>query len=373
MPITPVGKVRSAGGLGSPYAPASYDRVNPDFGTEADLKRLVEQAHAKGMRVILDWVPNHTAWDHPWIAAHPDWYLRDAKGEISIPAGTNWQDVAALDYARPKMRAAMTAAMLGWVERAGIDGFRCDAADRMPLDFWSSAIGALRAASKRPLLMLAEGARPENYAAGFDLNYGWAFHYRLREAFAGKSAKAVGAAAAQERAEAPPGKAPLRFVTNHDVSAWEGTPLELYQTESGVTTALLLTYLSGGVPLVYTGQEAGYPKRIPIFERTTIPWDASPNSRKTITELLRLRREHPALSAGETTDLCTDDIVATLRRTPTEEALVVGSVRNADTVLPLSKEARGPWTDALTGARVTLGETLALKSYESRALVRPRR
>ncbi len=155
MPIQPVGKLRSAGGLGSPYAPASFDLVNPEFGSEADFRDLVRSAHRQKMAVILDWVANHTAWDHPWIAQHPNWYTRNAKGEIQIPAGTNWQDVADLDFGNPEMRKAMAASMQSWIDRFDIDGFRCDTADNVPFDFWKDAIQGLRAKSPRKLLMLA--------------------------------------------------------------------------------------------------------------------------------------------------------------------------------------------------------------------------
>lgn len=375
MPIYPVGKLKSVGALGSPYSVADYDRVNPEFGTEADLKTLVDAAHARGMRVILDWVPNHTAWDNPWIAAHPDWYTRDEKGEMQPPPGTGWLDVAHLDYTKPKLRTAMTDAMRGWIERVGVDGFRVDTADFVPTDFWRSAIPALRRTSKRPLLMLAEGVKTENYAAGFDMNYGWNSYAKLKAAFAGASARPVGVAAAQEFAEAPPGKAPLRYSMNHDVAAVEGSPTELYKTPAGARTAELLAFLSGGVPLVYTGQEAGHDARIPIFTRSKIAWDADPAARAWITKLLKLRRAHPALSdsAAETTDLCNDHIVASLRRTESEEALVLGNAHDVEAPLALPPSARGEWTDVLTGERATLSDALTLPPFAARAFVRGRR
>ncbi|RYG48347.1 alpha-amylase, partial [bacterium] len=171
MPIYPVGRVRSAGGLGSPYAVADYDRVNPEFGTAEEFRSLVKRAHALKMRVILDWVANHTSWDHPWLK-DKDWYSQDGKGDIIIPPGTNWQDAAELNFESVPMRKAMIASMLGWVRRYDIDGFRCDAADFVPADFWRQAIASLREGSKKPLLFLAEGSKREEFEAGFDLMYG---------------------------------------------------------------------------------------------------------------------------------------------------------------------------------------------------------
>lgn len=370
MPVQPAGKLRSAGGLGSPYAVADYDRLNPEFGTEAEFKALIAEAHRLKMRVILDWVANHTAWDHPWTKEHPDWYTRDAKGEIRIPAGTNWNDAADLDFASVSLRRAMTRAMQGWVSRYGIDGFRCDTADWVPADYWKSAITALRGSAKRPLLMLAEGARADHYASGFDLTYGWAFAYRLKEAFAGKSAREVGRADAEERKAAPAGKGPLRFSSNHDWAAWDGTPLEMFRTPAGVRSAFLVTALSGGAPLIYGGQEVGWDRRVPIFDRSAIDWSSGAETRRWITDLLRLRQNHPALRTGTSTDLSTDDAVAFWRRAGGEEALVLANVRDAAKGVEVPVGARGAWHDGLTGAKTTVGGTIDLPAYGARVLLR---
>ena len=150
MPVQPVGQIRSAGGLGSPYALCDYEAVNPEFGDEKDLQELVRAAHDLKMRVILDWVPDHTAWDHPWIKNHPDWYLKGPDGKISIPPGTNWNDVAALDYSNMALRSEMARQMRFWIDRYKVDGFRCDAADRLPIDFWKATIDTLRSSTSKP-------------------------------------------------------------------------------------------------------------------------------------------------------------------------------------------------------------------------------
>ena len=357
MPVQPVGKERSAGGLGSPYAPRDYDAVNPEFGTPAELKALVSEAHRRGMRVILDWVANHTAWDHPWIKAHPDWYTRDAKGEIAIPAGTNWNDVADLDYAKPALREAMTLAMQGWVRDYGIDGFRCDTADWVPADFWKAAIDRLRAASPRPLLMLAEGFRPENRVAGFDLQYGWPFYDALTAVYKGAPARSLAAAAAKEAAQGPA----LRFVTNHDKAAWEGTTLDFFRTPEGVRTATVVNALyGGGVPLVYSGQEVAWPERIPIFERSTLDWSRDPAQRRWLAGLFALRRTNPALRDGTTVDLSSDDAILFVRRAGKTEALVVVNVR--DRPVEVSTPT-GAWRDAFTGRAVVPDSTLPAFGY----------
>src|SRR5579862_9080112 len=188
MPVQPVGKLKSAGGLGSPYSLEDFSAVNPEFGDEQDLRNLVQEAHRLRMGVIHDWVGDHTSWDNPWITQHPDWYLKDAQGRIESPPGTGWSDVAALDYRSTALQKELIADMKGWIERDNVDGFRCDAADRMPASFWKTDIDALRASTPKRLLMLAEGARAEDYASGFDLTYGWEFNSKLRAIFGGESA-----------------------------------------------------------------------------------------------------------------------------------------------------------------------------------------
>ncbi len=365
MPVQPVGKVRSAGGLGSPYATADYDMVNPEFGTPAELRRLIDEAHRRKMAVILDWVANHTAWDNPWIKSHPDWYTHDAKGNITIPAGTNWNDVADLNYDKPALRTAMIDAMKGWVDRFGIDGFRCDTADWVPADFWKQAIARLRAASPRPLLMLAEGFRKENAASGFDLEYGWPFYDRLKAVFKGEKASNLAGAAAQE---ARNGGRHLRFVTNHDKDAWEGTPTDFFRTTAGVRAATVVTaFYGGGTPLVYEGQEVAWPKRIPIFDRTSVDWFSNPAERTWLGSLLALRRSHAALREGATVDFSTSDAVAFRRRSGGDEALVVANVRDHATSVSVSS---GTWRDGLSGRPVRLGPTIELPPFGYRVYVR---
>ena len=168
MPIYPIGEVKSKN---SPYSVKDYKAVAPEYGTIDDLKQLVEECHNRGMGVILDWVANHTAWDNTWMAQHPEWYTHDQAGNIIYPPGTDWTDVADLNYDNVQMRDAMIDAMKFWVDSVGVDGFRCDVADQVPVDFWSDCIRTLRsAAAPRALLMLAEGANPDNFTAGFDMN-----------------------------------------------------------------------------------------------------------------------------------------------------------------------------------------------------------
>ena len=174
MPINEVGQEKS---VNSPYCVKDYKGVNPEFGTLDEFKALVATCHQKGMNVIIDWVANHTSWDNAWIA-NKEWYTQDEAGNIIFPAGTGWKDVADLNFDNQEMRLAMIEAMKFWVTEIGIDGFRCDAADFVPFDFWKQALDSLRAIPERSLLMLAEGKRRDHFDAGFDMNYSWDFTSR---------------------------------------------------------------------------------------------------------------------------------------------------------------------------------------------------
>lgn len=365
MPVQPVGKLRSAGGLGSPYATADFDGVNPEFGTPDQLHALVSKAHALNMSVLIDWVANHTAWDNSWVTKHPDWYTHAADGKITIPAGTNWQDVADLDYTQPALRKAMVASMCGWIKRYNLDGFRCDTADFVPYDFWKEAIPQIRATSKRRLLLLAEGFRADHYKAGFDLTYGWPFFDKLCAIYKGAKASSLAEAVAMEAKDIPAGARRLRFVTNHDKAAWEGTTLDFFKSPEGIRTASIATALYGGTPLIYTGEEVGWDKRIPIFERSSVDWSRGKETRQWMADLFRLRRNQVALQDGPVKDLSTDDAIVFTRGEGSERVLVVANVRDRPVSVSLPT---GPWRDAFSGVR-TVAPQQQMKPYGCLVLV----
>jgi glycosidase len=370
MPVQPVGKLRSAGGLGSPYATANYDVVNPEFGTPAEFKALVAKAHALKIAVLIDWAANHTAWDHPWVKAHSDWYMHDAEGKIAIPEGTNWQDVADLDYSKPALREAMITSMRGWITRYGLDGFRCDTADFLPYDFWKEAIPKIRAASPRPLMMLGEGFRADHYAAGFDLTYGWPFFDKMCAIYKGAKASELASAVETEGKEIPVGARRLRFVANHDKAAWEGTTLDFFRTPEGVRGATVVTALYGGTPLIYTGEEVGWDKRVPIFDRSSIDWGGHPETRRWMSSLFALRRAHPSLQCGTLTDFSTGDAIVFMRRKGMDQALVVANVRDRAVTVNLPASAQGKWRDGFSGRTAEVSRQVSLPAYASQVFVR---
>jgi glycosidase len=254
------------------------------------------------MKVLLDWVAHHTAWDHAWVDAHPDWYRRNAAGEIYPVTFTNgaepeyWTDVVALDYDQPPLWRAMIDAMAWWLCETGIDGFRCDVAGLVPLPFWQQARRELQAI--KPVFMLAEWSEPELHDQAFDMSYGWDLTDVLRQVAAGQAgAKALRAWVAQPTAMPYPKHAyRLRFTSNHDINSWQGHDGELYGPAFAAMAVLAATL--PGLPLIYGGQESGLDKRLAFFEKDAISW-RSYRHQGLYTELLALKKAHPALGNGQ--------------------------------------------------------------------------
>jgi len=210
MPIQPIGELNRKGSLGSYYSISDYMAVNPEFGTGDDFRRLVERAHNLGMYVILDWVANHTSWDNHLINEHPGWYKTDSTGAI-IPPVPDWSDVAALDYNNKDLRAYMTEALLYWIREYGIDGYRCDVAGMLPVDFWNDAVPELR--KLKPVFMLAEWETPEMHDTAFDATYAWDFHHLMNQIAQGKkTANQIDTLYNKEKATYPPHAYRMRFI-----------------------------------------------------------------------------------------------------------------------------------------------------------------
>ena len=269
MPIHPIGVKNRKGTLGSPYAVQDYYGVNPEFGTLADLQHFVRAAHALGLYVILDWVANHTAWDNPLVAEHPDWYARDWKGDFRPTPWWDWPDIIDLDYRQPEVRRYMTAALKYWVAEADIDGYRCDVAGLVPTDFWDTARKELEAL--KPVFMLAEWEARDLHADAFDMTYAWSWYDAVHLITQGQAdlTKLFVYYAWNEKAYPADGFR-MTFVSNHDKNAWDGTEFE--QFGAGLETAIVLSGLSEGMPLIYNGQEAGNPRRLAFFEKDAIDW-----------------------------------------------------------------------------------------------------
>ena len=365
MPIYPVGQIKT---VNSPYCISDYKGVNPEFGTLEEFKSLVAKCHQKGMSVIVDWVANHTSWDSNWME-HKDWYTQDENGEIVSPANTGWLDVADLNFDNAEMRLAMIDAMKYWVTEVGIDGFRCDAADFVPFDFWKQCCDSLRAIPDHKLLLLAEGKRKDHFDAGFEMNYAWDYLEAVRRVFNGgrrgpvQPAHTLFAADSAEYAGVPEGCVKLRFTTNHDEYD-KMSPIREFGGERGSMAAFVAsTYLHGGA-LVYGSQEIGYPGRINFFRYVPMDWENCQELNNEYTKLLENYNAIPAIRKGEITAYPDENILAFQKSCADEAVLVLVNVRHEDYTIALPAEWSGrQCTDLMTGEAVKLGADIHLDPY----------
>lgn len=293
MPINPIGVKNRKEPLGSYYSVRNYLEINPEFGNKADFRALVDSIHSHGMKVIVDWVANHTSWDNVLTKEHPDWYKHDKNGNF-VPPVKDWSDVIALDYAKPGLRKYMLNAMEYWVKNFNIDGYRCDVAGMVPIDFWIQARKSLD--DIKPVFMLAEAEGPKFHEA-FDMTYGWDSYHLFNDIAKDKAtADQITTLLNKEKRTYPSDSYRMRFTSNHDENSWNGTVFE--RLDGGAATFAVLTCTMDGMPLVYDGQEAGMNKRLKFFERDPIVWKASP-FRNLYTKLFELKHQNPALRNGD--------------------------------------------------------------------------
>ncbi len=376
MPIHPIGEVNRKGPLGSYYAAKDYFGVNPEFGTEQDLHDLVKAAHAQGMRVILDWVPNHVSPDNPLTKTHPEFFWRDEQGNLTPPHGTDWTDVVQFDFTAPGLLDYQAGVLLYWVKQFGIDGFRCDVAWGLPTPFWNEVTKQVRAV-KPDALFLAEGELPQQKVAAFNLSYGFDLHGTMNAIAQGKrSASGLDEAYAKIHAHFPHGGALMVFTSSHDENSWAGT--EFDRMGAGYAPFAVLTFLLDGVPMIYNGQEVGLDRRLEFFKSDPIVW---PKETHPITQLYQvmtaLRHANPALHTGapmrrlDTTDNATFYVVE--RSAGDRKVVGIFNLTAKDAKADLFDPAlAGQWHDAFTGETVTLNALVPLdmKGWRYRVLVR---
>ncbi|ADU32028.1 pullulanase-associated domain-containing protein [Evansella cellulosilytica] len=295
MPIHPISEERRMGELGSYYAVQDYTAINPEFGTMEDFQRLVDTAQDMGFYVVLDWVANHTGWDHAWIEENPEYYEKNDDGDITHVEEFGWTDVAQLDYSNEDMRQEMKEAMLYWVEEVGVDGYRADYATGVPKDFWEEISAELNAI--KPVFMLAEdNMRYDFLEEAFFVNWGWAFHHIMIDIADGSSDKSDVISHFEEAKELYPiGTYPMQFLTSHDENSWEGTINETFGDAADAMAALYFTV--PGIPLIYSGQEAGLDKRLNFFDKDEIDW-SDLSMQAFYQDLIQLKKDNEALWNG---------------------------------------------------------------------------
>ena len=329
MPIHPIGQEKKKGTIGSPYAVRDYYGINPDYGTKEDFKKLITEAHRRGMKVIIDIVANHTSWDSVMMKS-PDFYEHDAAGRITYPH--DWSDVAELNYANPQLRRYMTDMLKYWIREFDLDGFRCDVAEEVPTDFWENARAELDKI-KPDIVMLAEGHKAELLLKAFDFDYSWPLHNALTNALQGRGrASDLRATWEQESSAWPRGSLHLRFSDNHD----ERRAIARFGEPAALAASALMFTLDG-VPLVYNGMEVGDTTESgapALFEKLPIFWpiaERRPEFPRFYKQIMTLRRSSVALRRGSLEWLRNSDearVVTYVRRTADEEVLVAVNLSN---------------------------------------------
>ena len=366
MPIHPIGEKNrkfpegSKTSLGSYYSVRDYKGINPEFGTEADFKALVAKAHEMGFKVIIDWVANHTAWDNKWITQHPEWYAQDSTGKIL--SAFDWTDVAKLNFKNKEMRLAMIESMKYWVTNFDIDGFRCDVAGQVPVDFWDEARVELQ--KIKPMFMLAEDEGTKDMCkTAFDMDYGWNMHSLMAKVAKGQdSVKSI--IKLQQKIDTiyPKDAVKMNFITNHDENSWNGTAKEKFG--DGEDAFAVLTYTLPGMPLIYNGQEAGLQKRLRFFAKDTINWAVRDFSAFYKT-LNALKHENEALwnapYGGTFIPLDNTEpgkVLSFIREKGNKRVVVILNLSPAKVTVNLKgSKADGDYTDVFTKAEFTLNSS----------------
>ncbi len=296
MPVQPIGIKGRKGELGSPYAIRDYISVNPELGSLDDLKTLVNKAHGLDMHVILDWVANHTAWDHTWIDQHSDFYNKDSSGNIVHPANTDWHDVADLDFNNRALRHEMIEALKYWIKEIDIDGYRCDMAGLVPTDFWNDA--RIELDKLKPVFMLAEDEQLDLHYKAFDMTYNWACHHLMNDIAKGnKSVWDLGAYFSTDPIYFPKNALRLNFTSNHDENKNAGSAVERFG--QSYKAFAVLSFTMAGLPLIFSGQEAGLNRRLLFFDKDEIDWTSTNEFTPFFKSLIKLRKENPALWSGD--------------------------------------------------------------------------
>jgi len=325
MPITPIAQQNKKGSLGSPYAASDYFSINPEFGTMDDFKHLVNEAHRLGFKIIIDWVANHTGWNHVWTKTNPEFYLKE-KGTFKMASGMD--DIIELDYENQEMRKAMIDAMKFWIEETYIDGFRCDLASWVTVDFWKEARPEVE--KIKPLFWIGEFDELESpeYGKVFDASYSWKWMHKSAEFY--KDNQPIHELVDLLRKYSQIGDSSMRawFTSNHDENSWNGTEYEKYGDITKPMAIFSATW--NGIPLLYSGQELPNLKRLEFFEKDPIEWTNDCKMADFYKTLLNLKSSNPALRGGDSNVVtyllntsANDKIFAYIRKNKWNEVLVV--------------------------------------------------
>lgn len=293
MPIHPIGEQNRKGKLGSYYSVKDYTDVNPEFGTLDDFRDLVKKIHSLEMYIIIDWVANHTSWDNVWVEMHPEFFIKDENGNFVTPVD-DWSDVIDLNFENKELWEKMADALIFWVKEFNIDGYRCDVAGMVPVEFWNYVRPQLD--EIKPVFMLAEWDTPDMHFEAFDMTFDWELHKIMNRIYSKEySVKEIINHIAQDRNKYPEYAIRMLFTDNHDENTWNGTVFE--RLGNAVEIFSVLSYTLPGMPLIYSGQEAGNNKRLEFFDKDSIDWKEHPLF-GIYKKLNHLRKNNPALWSG---------------------------------------------------------------------------
>lgn len=360
MPIHPRGEGDKS--IGSPYCVRDFKGIDPAFGKMEDLQSLVSTAHQNGMKVILDWIGNHTSWDNAWVMAHPDWYTGPQTGDEQ-----QWADVTFLNYSNPAVCDAMQDAMLYWVDEAGVDGFRCDYAHGVPVDFWTK-VNAEIFKRKKDAIMLAETSDVRLCNAGFNLLYSWSYMYAIEGLYKGTGTfTSVLSASKSEYESTPEGCERMRYVTTHDETS-QVAPATVFRNAQGELSAFCLTIFMGGVPMIYSSQDLGYMNTINFFHYNLLDFAAENTTRDALCELMNVYLNTATLRGGKQSTGSLNSKVPYLEYVAGDKTLLVicnTSKSEQQVKLPMKHQGK-VGTDLLSKQPCTLGSVTTLSEYEYR-------
>lgn len=348
MPITPISAEKRQGTFGSYYAASSYTDIDPAYGTTDDFRALIKTAHDFGMKVIIDWVANHTGYDHQWTVKYPDWYRKDEQGNFMGLYG--WMDVIDLNYEIPELRLAMIESMKYWINEFDIDGFRCDMARTVPIDFWIEARGECD--EVKPLFWLAECEIPE-YHEAFDVTYGWEALRGIDKYMKGEKTLADIITVLNSYSRYPIGSKKLLYTSNHDENTDVGTEFEKYGVAANAMAVFACTW--PGIPLIYSGQEKPNTKRLAFFEKDFIDWEGEVVLKDFYKTLLCIRKKNKALQESASVLVLNShhpDVLVYLCRRQQDKMLVLLNLSKEDAAFHIDHPAiPGDYTDLFSNEK----------------------
>lgn len=371
MPIHPIGETHRKGSLGSYYSVKDYYGINPEFGTEEDFRNLVDAIHQEGMYIIIDWVANHTSWDNEIVTKHPEWYMKSRKNTFQSTRWRDYDDIIELDYKNPELRKYMTEALKFWIKEYDIDGYRCDIASFVPIDFWETARTELE--TIRPVFMLAEAEDKELHRKAFDATYNWSLWNIMHQIYMNNlSVKTLTEAYLAEHVSIfPKDGIRMNFIDNHDKNSWEGNQYSNFG--DALKAAIVFTVMMDGIPLVYNGQEAGLDRSLEFFEKDPIDWKYHENE-ELYTKLFDLKHKNQALwngsYGGEMVRIMNDrmdQVVSFVREKNGDKVLVFINFSKESFLVQFDTSFdKGKYINLFTGKEHTLSETklLTLEPWE---------